>query len=264
MLLKDLIEYLESFAPVELQENYDNSGLWAGDPDQEIDSALLCLDITREVVEEAIENHHSLIVSHHPIIFRGLKTLSGKDTFSEALRLAIKYNIALYGLHTNLDKVDGGVSFKMAQMLDIKHLDFLKKEPTPLGKKERGFGAIGYLAEPISFHQFLPLLKAKMKTEMVRHTQILSKPIHKIALCGGAGYDLLEVAIDREADLYISSDFKYHNFFEARGKIIIADIGHYESEQFTPQLILEIISNKFPTFALSLSKLNTNPIYYSY
>ena len=363
MLLKNIIKELEKFAPLSYQESYDNCGLLTGNKNQTITGAILCLDCTEEVLEEAIRKKCNLIIAHHPIIFSGLKKLNGNNYIERTIIKAIQNNIAIYACHTNLDNVKLGVNKKIADKLGLintqilapkksllkkivtfvpaSHLENVRenlfnsgagnvgnydkcsfvlegvgsfrgnensnpfigeKNKLSLEKEIRlelifeaihetqiitalkqnhpyeevafdiyqlentyqniGSGMIGELEVPISENEFFENLKAVFNIKLIKHTRLLNKSIKKVSLCGGSGSFLLKNAINSKSDIYISSDFKYHEFFDAENQILIADIGHYESEQFTPEIFYEIISNKFPTFASYLTETNTNPVNY--
>ena len=363
MLLKNIIKELEKFAPLSYQESYDNCGLLTGNKNQTITGAILCLDCTEEVLEEAIRKKCNLIIAHHPIIFSGLKKLNGNNYIERTIIKAIQNNIAIYACHTNLDNVKLGVNKKIADKLGLintqilapkksllkkivtfvpaSHLENVRenlfnsgagnvgnydkcsfvlegvgsfrgnensnpfigeKNKLSLEKESRlelifeaihetqiiaalkqnhpyeevafdiyqlentyqniGSGMIGELEVPISENEFFENLKAVFNIKLIKHTRLLNKSIKKVSLCGGSGSFLLKNAINSKSDIYISSDFKYHEFFDAENQILIADIGHYESEQFTPEIFYEIISNKFPTFASYLTETNTNPVNY--
>lgn len=363
MKIKDITDYLEQYAPLSFQESYDNSGLLVGNKNNVVTQVLISLDVTEEVIDEAISNGCNLIISHHPLIFKGLKSLTGKHWVERCVIKAIQHNIALYAIHTNLDHVHLGVNRQIADQLGLRHLTILapKKDtlskiitfvpteavdqvldalytagagsignydhcsfqvegtgsfrpgknanpyigkphqdesasekrlelifPTFLSNKillalksshpyeevahyitpiansnqEVGSGMVGILAEPMTAHAFLKFLKDKMKTECIRHTAICKDKVQKIAICGGAGSFLLEKAVSSSADVFITGDFKYHDFFEADQRIIVADIGHYESEQFTKDLLFDILSKKFTNIALLLTEVQTNPIKY--
>ncbi len=339
MKIKALTDYLESIAPPVYQESYDNAGLIIGDPDTELKGILICLDAIEAVVDEAIALGFNMIVAHHPIIFKGLKSLNGKNYVERVVMKAVKHDIAIYAIHTNLDNVfRKGVNAKIAEKLNLQQTRILAPKQTlkslvafpqaeyaealkqalfetgvekinsfaldeedqalnrlriemifPAALKSAviramnsvspadvpfkmysvenhdentGSGMIGELAEPMNEQSFLHFLKQSMKTQVVRHTNLLGKPIKKIALCGGAGGFLLGNAIAQQADIFITADYKYHEFFDADGKIIIADIGHFESEQFTIELLHDIIINKFSNFAARCTKVNTNPVNY--
>lgn len=363
--IKDVAAYLESLMPRALQESYDNTGLLTGDPNARVLGILATLDCTESVVDEAISLKSNLIVAHHPIIFKGLKKLTGQTYVERTVIKAIKNNVAIYTAHTNLDNVYQGVNKKIAEKIGLKNtkilaprkgtlsklVAFVPKEhleevtnklheagagqignykncsfqipgtgvylPTNdakpfMGKpgqretvnevrlevllpthletsilealrsshpyeevayylnrvenenQEIGAGLLGETANPEEPIQFLMRLKKQMNVSVIRHTPLLlDRPVvQRVAVCGGAGSFLLPEAISQGVDVFISADFKYHEFFDADGKIIIADIGHYESEQFTKELFIEVLSKKFHTFAINFSKTVTNPISY--
>ncbi|MTI30672.1 Nif3-like dinuclear metal center hexameric protein [Xanthovirga aplysinae] len=360
--IKDLIKVLEEWAPPAFQEAYDNSGLITGESKAELKGALICLDSTEEVVEEAISRNCNLIIAHHPIIFKGLKRLTGSNYIERTIQKAIKNDIAIYAIHTNLDNVHLGVNQKISEIIGLRNCRVLAPKKgnlsklttfipvkdtskvmdaihlagagmignykncsfsvegtgtfmpiqganptigsqneqeqvhenrievifpshlesgvlaalkahhpyeevayylTPLNNKnqEVGSGMIGNLEKPMAGKEFLLYLKEKMNLSCIRHTAITGE-IKKVALCGGAGSFLLPKAINQQADIFITGDFKYHEFFDAEGRILIADIGHYESEVFTKDLIYEYLSEKFTNIALYLSQKVTNPISY--
>ena len=361
--IKDVTDYLESLAPRSLQEDYDNSGLITGNVNEAVQGILVTLDCTEQVVDEAIIKNCNLIVAHHPILFKGLKRLTGQTYVERVIIKAIKSDIAIYAIHTNLDNVIGGVNKKVADKIGLHNLTillpkrntlsklvtFIPKEnaeqviadlheagagnignykscsfrltgegtfmPTgdakpyhgEMGRLERadeirvevilpshreglvvsalrknhpyeevayylsrlentnqevGAGIMGELPEAEEPLHFLNAIKSKMNVSMIRHTTIPEKKIKKVAICGGSGSFLLPTAIAKGADVFVSADFKYHEFFDAEGKILIADIGHYESEQFTKELLYELLTEKFHTFAIIFSETFTNPISY--
>ena len=363
MNIKEVTNYLESIAPLAYQESYDNSGLIVGNSNTKVKSALITIDCTEEVVDEAIESNCNLIIAHHPIIFSGLKKITGQNYVERTIIKAIKNDIAIYAIHTNLDNVSTGVSAKIAEILGVENCKILspKKDllrqlvvycPTSeaenvksalfssgagdignynecsftlkgegtfranedcnphLGKigsrhKEKeerievifpknreksiisamkkvhpyeevayqiyildniyenvGAGIIGDLPQEMDTNQFLENIKNKMKTNCIRHSNLVKDQIKRVAICGGSGSFLLSKAICEKADLFITADFKDHEFFDAENDIIIADIGHFESEQFTKDLIYDLLSKKFSKFVVRLSKVNTNPINY--
>lgn len=363
MKIAEIIHTIEEFAPISYQENYDNVGLLVGDKLADCTGVLICLDAIEAVIDEAISKKFNLVVAHHPIIFSGLKKITGKNYIERVVIKAIKNNIAIYACHTNLDNVKLGVNNIIADKLGLINRRILEPKKGILKKlytyvpaenkdnllnalfainagqianysecsfsvdgigtfkgngdsnpivgernirsteketkievlfpnyleskiiktlkenhpyeevayeiisldnihQEVGSGLIGDLENSISETAFLSFLKDKMQTACIRHTALLDKPIKKVALCGGSGSFLLPNAISQDADVFITGDFKYHQFFDADNQIIIADIGHYESEQFTSQLFNKIISEKFTTFAVQISTINTNPINY--
>lgn len=363
LTVSQVITFLETLAPLAYQEEYDNCGLLTGSSHWEVTGILTTLDCTEEVVQEAIHRNCNLIVSHHPIIFKGLKKITGKTYVERTIIKAIKYDIAIYAIHTNLDNVLEGVNARIAQKIGLtelkilaskenslsKLITFVPKEsvdkvldslhqagagiignykncsftttglgtflpteaanpvigtvgslekvdekrievilPTALDRevlsalknahpyeevpyylsavKNRnpkiGGGMIGELKSPEEPMNFLLRLKKVMRTDSLRYTSLGNKPIKRVAVCGGAGSFLLQNAVAAGADAFVSADFKYHEFFDANNRILIADVGHYESEQFTKELLQEVLTKKFPTFAINFSNTPTNPISY--
>ncbi|MBC5773458.1 Nif3-like dinuclear metal center hexameric protein [Pontibacter sp. KCTC 32443] len=363
--IKDIVRVLEQYAPLPYQESYDNAGLQTGNPVDDVTGVLLCLDCTEAVLDEAIEKGCNMVVAHHPVIFKGIKTLTGKNYVERTIIKAIQQNIAIYASHTNLDSVHNGVNAKIAEKLELQNIKVLSKKPHTLmqlvffvpvddtekvlkavheagagqigeysncsfqvqgtgrftpsenadptigepGKPEQvqenrvemvfpaylqhkvmdallkahpyeevahyltilenpnqevGIGMVGELENPLTEEQFLAYLKEKMKLQGLRYTSIGNKQIKKVALCGGAGSFLIKDAIRSGADAFVTGDVKYHEFFDAEGRLMIADIGHYESEVFTKEIFYDTISKNFPNFAVYLSEINTNPIRYTY
>jgi dinuclear metal center YbgI/SA1388 family protein len=361
--IKDITACLEELAPLSLQESYDNCGLLCGNAEWEASSALLSLDCTEEIVDEAIEAGCNLIIAHHPVVFSGLKKITGSNYVERTLIKAIQHNIAIYACHTNLDNVKQGVNQKIAEKLGLRELKVLSPKTGQLRKLvtfvpashltslrnalfQQGAGHIGnydscsfsqegtgtfrgnelskpFLGKPMELSQetevrleliyetaheqrmletlkthhpyeepafdcypisnahpgigsgmlgsfesslseteFLTLVKTQLKAAYVRHTPFLNKPIKTVAFCGGSGRFLLNQAIARKADAFVTADFKYHDFFDVEGRLLLADPGHFETEQFTPEIFYGCIQNKFPKFAIRLSKINTNPIHY--
>ncbi|MEX2514161.1 MAG: Nif3-like dinuclear metal center hexameric protein [Cyclobacteriaceae bacterium] len=362
-LIKEIISHLESIAPPSYQESYDNSGLIVGQLNEEVTGILCSLDVTEEVVLEAREKNCNLIISHHPIIFKGLKGLTGKNYVERTVILAIQYGIALYAIHTNLDHVHTGVNKKIAVKIGLDNVKILAPKkglltklvtfiPLPdteivlnalyeagagiignyahcnfkvmgegtflptkganpyLGKQgeeekvnenrieimfpsylknkviralkmahpyeevayylqelenenqEVGAGMIGTIPNTMDEMEFLLHLKSTMGLKVIRHTGLLGKKIRKVALCGGAGIFLLPQAKMAGADIFITADVKYHEFFDAESQLVITDIGHYESEIYTKELLIDILSQKFSNIALYLTNIVTNPISY--
>ena len=265
MKVREVTSYLEQVAPLHLQESYDNAGLLVGDAEQEVRGVLLTLDSTEAVVREAIERDCNLIVAHHPIIFGGLRRLTGTSYIDRAVTLAIKNDIAIYAIHTNLDNVlHNGVNQEIGRRLQLTDMQILSLRNDPNHETGSiGSGLTGILPEPLTPAEFISHLKEKMDLQVIKHTSFYQDRITKVALCGGSGRFLLAQAIASSADVFISSDFKYHEYFDANGQITICDIGHYESERFTIKLLERILQEKFRTFALCCTKVNTNPIIYS-
>jgi len=363
MTVRDIITCLEDIAPLSYQESYDNAGLIIGAPESRISSVLIAVDITEDVIDEAVKNGAGLIISHHPLIFGGLKSITGSNYVERCIIKAIKKDIAIYASHTNLDNVSGGVNLSICRKLDLKNCRVLKPREDELrklvtfipadhapavreavfgagaghigaydccsynvegrgsfrasessnpfvGEKGRlhyedevrfetvfpknimpkviqaltnahpyeevaydiyplenkymmvGSGMIGETAKATNEDAFLNRVKKIFGTGCIRHTGLRNRKIKTIAVCGGAGSFLVKEAISSGADIFLTSDIKYHDFFNAEDKIIIADIGHYESERYSKDIFYEILNKKFPNFAFHLSKINTNPINY--
>ncbi len=363
MKLKEIVSAFESFAPLAYQEKYDNSGLAVGDPEMEITAALLCIDVTVEVLEEALTLGANLVISHHPVVFKPLTKLTESNSVERMVAHAIRKNIALYSAHTNLDNVLQGVNHKICSKLRLIETEILvplqrtlKKLVTfvpdqhadvvrnalfkagaghignydacsfnnngygtfrageganpfagevgkmhmenetrietifpPAYQKEvirallkshpyeepaydiypvdnpfqlAGSGMIGKLTRPANEKDFLELVKTTFNCHHLRHSKLLNKPVSRIAVCGGSGAFLIPAAISAGADLFITGDVKYHEFFIAEDQLLIADIGHYESEQFTIEIFYDILRKKIPNFAIHFSSIQTNPIYY--
>lgn len=262
--LAELTAFLEEIAPLGLQESYDNAGLLTGDPDLPVQGVLTALDMLEPVLDEAIALGCNVVVAHHPIIFRGLKRLTGAHYVERVVIKAIRAGIALYAIHTNLDSVlENGVNERIAQRLGLTKLSFLEAKSPPADGRPAGIGAVGDLPGDLDFPAFVRLLKERMRCPVVRHTAWDDRPIRRVALCGGAGSFLLPQALRAGAQAFVTADYKYHEFFEADGRILIADIGHYESEQYTVDLLKSLISNKFPNFASHSTTIITNPVKYS-
>lgn len=265
MILKDLIDYLEEIAPLRFQEKYDNAGLIYGDMNQELTGALVSLDCTEEIIDEAIANNCNVVVSHHPIVFGGIKQFDNNNYVHRTVVKAIKNDVAIYAIHTNLDNVlRSGVNEKIAKRLELTEHKILR--PHPLDRMETaytlGSGIIGALIEPMTGYSFLQHIKEKLNTQTIKHTQLIEGEVKKVAVCGGSGSFLLKDAIAAGADFFITADFKYHEFFDANGRIVIADVGHYESEYYTIELLFELLKKKFHKFAARTTKVVTNPVNY--
>ena len=361
MQIKDIIRFLEEWAPPSLQESYDNSGLIIGDHSSNTSSVLITLDVTEKVLDEAVQSKCDLIIAHHPLIFSGIKRIGTNHWLERCIRKAIKHDISIYAIHTNLDNVVTGVNHKIADRIGLQNRSILlpkkdqllkltvfvpsndkeqllnglydagagnignydhcsfqlagegtfrpNEKATPTigasGKdetvsetrievilpshlksivlnamrsnhpyeevayylstlvnqnKEVGSGMIGELEKEMGSQAFLQHLKKVMNLGTLKHTELVNDTVKRVAICGGSGRFLLEKAIRSSADVFVSADFKYHDYFEANQQIIVADIGHYESEVFTKDLIYERLTKKFPKFAFRLSEVDTNPI----
>jgi len=363
MTIAEIIAHLESIAPSTYQEHYDNAGLLTGNPEWHCSGMLCTLDATEEVIQEAISKQCNMIIAHHPIIFNGFKKINGKNYVERAVIKAIKNDVAVYAIHTNLDNVIHGVNGRMADELGLINRKILAPKGNTLkklftfvpvnhveevrealfgagagtigkysecsfnvegtgtftgnetsnpfvgqpGKRhsemelkvevvfpsylqhavvtalksahpyeevaydvvglsndhpEIGAGLIGELPQPMDVKAFLNLLKHQFKLPVIRHTSLMGKPVQRIAVCGGAGSFLISKALSGKVDVFVTADMKYHEFFDGEDKMVICDIGHYESEQFTIDLLAAILHKKFPTFAVLKSGIQTNPVHY--
>ncbi len=361
--IRQVAQFLETLAPLAYQESYDNAGLLVGDPQAEVTGVLTTLDCTEAVVNEAVAQGCNLVVAHHPIVFRGLKKLNGKNYVERTVIRAIKHDVAIYASHTNLDHVRGGVNWKIAEKLGLENVRVLapKRETllklvtfAPVAETPRilealyaagageigpykncsfrvegtgtfeakpganptigeigeyheeaehrievllpavcerevvaalnaarsyetvafylqklenetqdvGAGAIGTLPEPLPETAFLRFLKDRLNLNVIRHTSLRGKPVQRVAVCGGAGSFLLGDALRQEADAFVTADFKYHEFFDAENHLVVCDVGHYESEVFTKELLRDELARKFTTFAVKMSETPTNPVHY--
>lgn len=261
MKVKQVISYLETVAPLHLQEDYDNAGLITGCLESTVTGILICIDSTEAVLDECIRKKCNLIIAHHPIIFEGLKKITGRTYVERVILKAIQNNISIYASHTNLDNVATGVNKKICNKLELKNCKILLPS-VKAGSKYIGSGMIGDLAKPMAEMAVLSKIKSVMKAGSLRYTKLRGMIVRKVAVCGGSGSFLLEAAKAAQADIFLTSDFKYHQFFDADNKTVIADIGHYESEQYTKELIRDILKKKISIFAPHLSEVNTNPINY--
>ena len=265
-----VVDALEHYAPLPLQEGYDNAGLQVGLTEAvEVSGALLCLDVTEDVVDEAIRKGCNLIVRHHPLIFRKLARISDENYVQRTVRKAIKNDIAIVSMHTNMDAAKGGVNFKIAEKLGLRNLRFFGGEKEIDGVKG-GEGVIGEItdetdalhADGIAADDLVLMLRERFQAECVQCNQLLRRPIRKVALCGGAGSFLLDAAIAAGADAFITGEMHYHEFFGHEQEIQICVIGHYQSEQFTSEIFRSIITEKCPGVKCEISEINTNPIIY--
>lgn len=363
MKIKEIVSALERFAPLPLQDGFDNAGLQIGLTEAEATGALLCLDVTELVLDEAIALGCNLVISHHPLIFKGYKSITGKDYVERCIIKAIKNEIVIYSAHTNLDNVQGGVNFKIAEKIGLKNVQILSEKEDSLLKlvtfvpvlhaenvrkalfmagcgyignydscsynlegegtfrpldgthpfcgtignrhtekeirietilpafkksavirallaahpyeepafdiyslvntwSQAGAGVVGELETPETELDFLRHIKKTFEVGCVKHTKLSGRLIRKVALCGGSGAFLLPQAIAKSADIFLTGEIKYHDYFGHETEILMAEIGHYESEQYTKEIFYSIIRDLFPDFTLHLSRVNTNPIKY--
>ena len=255
--VKDIAKAIESFAPKSLQESYDNSGLQVGDPEKPVSAVLLCLDVTDDVIKEARQRECNMIVSHHPLIFHGLKSLTGADLTQKLVLKALKEDIAIYSAHTNLDSVWDGVSHEIARRLAVKDIEVL----APHDSDSRvGLGVVGNIS-PLPKIEFLRKIKDTFKVSALRYSaQSPSLVVRRVAVCGGSGASLISAAIKAKADILVTGDVKYHDFTSYGDDIIIADIGHYESEICATEILSRIIRERFQDLTTYFSDSESNPI----
>lgn len=257
MKIKDIVAPLEEFAPLSYQDSYDNSGLIVGCYDTEVEMALVCVDATEAVIDEAVRLGAGVVISHHPIIFGGIKRLNSRGYVERVVEKAIRSGVALYACHTNLDSTPNGMSYRVAKKIGLEELQVLE----PLSA-DNGYGVVGVLPVAEDTVECIRRVKELFGVGAVRYSEPVSNKVQKVAVCTGSGGSLLQAAIASGADLYVSADFKYNNFLDATKLVTIADIGHFESEYCAIELICEVISKKIPTFAVHKSKESKNPINY--
>ena len=250
MKIKEIIAALERIAPLPLQESYDNAGLQCGLTETEASGALLCLDVTEAVLQEAVDLGCNLVVSHHPLLFHGLKQVSDTTLVERCLRMAIQNDICLYAAHTNLDNAEDGVNYKIAEKLGL--IDVQPLSPS---------GILGYLPEGEDSLAFLQRVKQAFHVEALQHNQLLERPVQSVAICGGAGDFMLQAAIEAEADAFLTGEMHYHTWFGHEQEIQIAVLGHYESEQFTREIFRSVIEQTAPLLPVYDTTVCTNPIH---
>ena len=260
MTVKDILNCITEIAPLHWQESYDNAGLQVGDLNAEAHKALICLDITEAIVDEAIAKNCDLIVSHHPLIFRGLKHLTPETYIERAVMKAIKHDIAMISMHTNLDNSYLGVSRVLAERLGLRNLHLL--QPSESEPELCGAGMVGEFAESMEETEFLQRVAETIGSPCLRHSALTGRKVKKVALCGGSGSPFMPDALRQKVDAYLTADIKYHDFFVPEGNVLLVDGGHFETEQFTKELICELIRKKFPTFAAEIAETRTNAVYY--
>ncbi len=257
MQVKDIIQALEEFMPLSLQESYDNCGLQVGDVAQEVSSALLCVDITEAVVQEAIDLGANLIITHHPPLFKGLKCIGTASYIERVVVKAILHNIVIYSAHTNADNAENGLNYLLAEDFALENVQTL----SPIdGNPKAGAGIIGNLKEEVELNTFLHQVKNYFACEKLSYSKSEVKSIKRVAICGGAGAFLWSSAKELGADIFITGEAKYNDYFDVEKRPILATVGHYESEVIATKLFRKVISKKFPNFVLYISKLNSNPI----
>jgi len=263
--IKEILSALERFAPLPLQESYDNAGLQIGlTAEQEASGALLCLDVTEDVIREAIDLRCNLIVSHHPLLFRPLKHVTEQTQVERCVRLAIQNNIAIYSAHTNLDNAEDGVNYRIAERLGLVDVQMMQPHQVAVGERRvaAGSGLIGYLPVAEDSLSFLQRVKDVFHIDCLQHNELLQRPIEKVALCGGAGAFMLDEALRLEADAFLTGEMSYHQFFGHEQEVQIAVMGHYQSEQYTRDIFYQLISELAPELPLFITSIDTNPIKY--
>lgn len=256
--VKDIAALIERTAPLNFQDSYDNSGLQVGFPEAAVSKVLVCLDVTEAVVEEAERLGCELIVSHHPLLFRALKQVSDSTYQQRCAVSAIRSGVAIYSAHTSLDNARGGVNWKIAEIIGMEPSGWLVPNPDGL---DAGSGLVGDLRRPVPDTEFLAMLKEKFGVECLLHSQTSGRTVRKVAVCGGAGAFLLPDAVKAGADCFVCGEFHYHDYFENKG-VLLAELGHWQSEQFTVDLLAEMISRAFPELKVIRTSICTNPINY--
>ena len=255
--VKDVAEVMERFAPLSIQEGWDNSGLCIGSKDAPVSSVLLGLDCTPELVDEAIECGADMIITHHPLIFSGLKRISPDDRTGEAVIKAIRAGISIYAAHTNADKVIAGVSGAMAAKLGLVNVTVLDEDG-----EGTGLGVVGDLPEPMSAADAAALVKERFSLKTLRMSRPVDGMITRVAMCGGSGRSLIRTAVASGAQLYLTGDISYHDFFTPEG-FMVMDVGHYESEIEIVDIFFSLLRKNFPTFAVRITQnIYSNPIFY--
>jgi len=258
--IKQVLSALERFAPLPLQESWDNAGLQLGLTEAEVSGALLCLDVNEQIVDEAISKGCNLIVSHHPLLFHGLKKITGADYVQRCVIKAIKHDIVIVSMHTNMDNALDGVNWKIAERLGLAECRFFV--PKTVDGIEAGSGVVGLFREPMQARDFVALVKERFQVDCALCNELLQRPISKVAICGGAGDFLLPDAVGEGADAFITGEMHYHQYFGHEQQIQICVIGHYQSEQYTSEIFRDIIQKDCPGVRTVLAETNTNPIVY--
>ncbi|MFI3304623.1 MAG: Nif3-like dinuclear metal center hexameric protein [Rikenellaceae bacterium] len=249
----DVAAIIEAFAPLSLQASYDNSGLIVGHMSDEVRGILIAVDVTEEVIDEAVELGANMIVTHHPIIFNPLKRLTSANCVERSVELAIRQGIVIYAAHTNLDSVVNGMSWRLGEILGVSEME-------PLDSS--GFGVVGDLVEIVATEEFLGRVEERLSLKSMRHSDIVSDRVHRVAICTGSGGSLLNAAIASGADVYVTADLRYNDFFAAQRELTLLDVGHYESEYCVIEIIFDILSKKMINFALHKSLRTENPVHY--
>jgi dinuclear metal center YbgI/SA1388 family protein len=258
--IKQVLSALEQFAPLPLQESWDNAGLQLGLTEAEVSGALLCLDVNEKIVDEAIRKGCNLIVSHHPLLFHGLKQISGADYVQRCVIKALKNDIVIVSMHTNMDNALNGVNWKIAERLGLQRCEFFAQKT--VDGMEAGSGVVGHLPSEMAAKEFVELVKKQFCCECAMCNDLLKRPIRKVAICGGAGDFLLPDAVAQGADAFITGEMHYHQYFGYEQRIQICVIGHYQSEQYTAEIFRDIIEKECPDVKTCIAETSTNPIVY--
>ena len=263
MKIKEIIAALERFAPLPLQESYDNAGLQCGLTEAEASGALLCLDVTEDVLREAVDLGCNLVVSHHPLLFHGLKQVSDANLVQRCIRLAVQNDLCIYSAHTNLDNAEDGVNYRIADKLGLIDVQLLEPMTVNLGSRsvKSASAVIGYLPQGEDSLAFLQRVKQAFCVEALQHNALLERPIQSVVITGGAGDFMLEAALRAGADAFITGEMHYHVWFGHEQELQIAVVGHYESEQYTREIFREIIEGIAPMLPLYDTDVVTNPIH---
>ena len=258
MKVRDITSAIESFAPLGLQESYDNSGLIVGRLDDEVHRVLLAVDVSEEVLQEAVDEGCDMIITHHPIIFHALKRFNSATYVERCVEEAIRRGIVLYAAHTNLDSTPEGMSWRVAEMLGLQSVEVLQTT----NDSGAGFGVVGVLSESEDVEAFMRRVMQTFNVKVLRHSDIIKSQISKVAICTGAGGSLIDCAREAGADIYLTADLKYNDFMRHENSIILTDMGHFESEYCAIQILFDILSKKFPIFAACRSVRSRNPVNY--
>ena len=260
MKIRQVLEALEQFAPLPLQESWDNAGLQIGLTEAEVSGALLCLDVTERVVDEAVRKGCNLVVSHHPLLFRGLKQVSDATDVQRTVRKAIKNDVCVISMHTNLDNAQDGVNWKIAEKLGLHGVEFFATKT--VGNLAGGSGVVGSLDEPMTAERFVAHVKQTFRAGCVMCNELLQRPVRKVAVCGGAGDFLVDEAVALGADAFITGEMHYHQYFGHEQQLQICVVGHYESEQYTSEIFQEVLARECPGVRTLIAETCTNPITY--
>ena len=258
MKVSEVTAVIEEFAPLSLQESYDNSGLIVGRPDDEVNKALLAVDVTEEVLAEAVAEGCDMIITHHPIVFHPMKRFNSASVTERCVEEAIRRGILLYSAHTNLDSTPEGMSWRVAQMIGLEHIEVMQTT------NDNGacFGVVGELPQGEDAEAFMRRVMQIFNVKALRHSDIVKSQVSRVAICTGSGGSLIDMALRAEADIYVTADLRYNDFMRGEGRMILADIGHFESEFCAINIINDVLSKKMCNFAVRKSVCSRNPIHY--